>query len=208
MKNSPNISKGLAPFLPENCVEPVCHLLRENPCHLVVSRPRKTKLGDFKPGKPHRISVNGNLNPYAFLITLIHEYAHLTNWEKHAHRAKAHGVEWKTEFRHWLLPFVKAQVFPPDIEQALDNYLENPAASSCTDLSLQRALTRYDKRQKLLVEHIEEGAEFYYSNKGPYLRGPKIRKRYRCVHISSKKVYLFNPLTPVQHQVANKTQAL
>jgi SprT protein len=45
---------------------------------------RSSKLGDYRPpqrGLPHRISVNHNLNQHEFLITLIHEMAHLLCWE-------------------------------------------------------------------------------------------------------------------------------
>ena len=39
----------------------------------------------------HRISVNGNLNKYSFLITLIHELAHLLTFTQYKNRVDPHG---------------------------------------------------------------------------------------------------------------------
>ncbi|HAD34265.1 MAG TPA: hypothetical protein DCF44_07170 [Chitinophagaceae bacterium] len=44
------------------------------------------------------MSVNGNLNSYHFLITLLHEIAHMLVWEQFRNRVKPHGLEWKHVF--------------------------------------------------------------------------------------------------------------
>ncbi|MDZ7848645.1 MAG: hypothetical protein U5L96_18960 [Owenweeksia sp.] len=72
-------------------------LLRSEPVMLKIVSPRKTKFGDYRfPQKRdprHRISLNSNLNPFAFLITLIHEMAHLKAFKDYGHKIKAHGPE-------------------------------------------------------------------------------------------------------------------
>ena len=45
--------------------------------------------------------------------------------------------------------------------------------------------------------HINEGEEFKLSNGRLFIRGPKLRKRYRCIEKHTKKVYLFHPLADV-----------
>src|SRR5690606_28997724 len=93
-----------------------------------ISKPRATKLGDFRPainGKPHRISVNGNLNQYAFLITSMHEFAHLGCWLKHKNQVAPHGEEWKEIFKVILTPLISNDVFPEDIKNALLQYIKN-----------------------------------------------------------------------------------
>ena len=55
---------------------------------LKITRPRKSKLGDFRPPKPGKrssITMNEDLGPYQFLTTFVHELAHLIIWEKYGH---------------------------------------------------------------------------------------------------------------------------
>ena len=68
----------LEQFLPSGTGEAVLHYLHEYKVHLTIARERKSILGDYRHRthqQNHRISVNGNLNPYAFLVTLLHEIA-------------------------------------------------------------------------------------------------------------------------------------
>ena len=95
-----------------------------------ISRPRRTKLGDHRPpsrGEPmHRISVNDDLNPYAFLTTLLHEVAHADVWERHPRRwrrPKPHGCEWQEAFRELLAPVVAGGWLPQDVASALEAVL-------------------------------------------------------------------------------------
>src|SRR5438093_866711 len=95
----------LQDYLPPNTYEAVIHYLHYYKVHLTVARERKTVLGDYRHrtnGHAHRISVNGNLNKYAFLITLLHELAHLLTFEKWGHKVAAHGREWKYVFGQLL----------------------------------------------------------------------------------------------------------
>ena len=76
----------LSSYLPEGSFEDVAAYLTEFKVHLTVTRERRTVLGDYRErhsNKNHRISVNGNLNKYSFLITLLHELGHLLAYEKH-----------------------------------------------------------------------------------------------------------------------------
>ena len=63
--------------LPAGTATHVAELLGRLPVRLRIARPRRTKLGDHRPpGRGwtmHRISINDDLNPYAFLTTLLHE---------------------------------------------------------------------------------------------------------------------------------------
>ena len=95
----------LRSYLPDNCLDEVVNYLLLHKVHLTISRKRQSILGDYRhaiPGRTHRISVNGNLNKYAFLITLLHELAHLFTYEQFGRRAQAHGREWKSSQRSIL----------------------------------------------------------------------------------------------------------
>ena len=88
-------------YVPKDSLPILDKWFNQKPFELRIPKKRATKFGDFRAtlkNTPHRISVNSNLNQYAFLITLTHEFAHLLVWDNHQHKVKAHGLEWKTEF--------------------------------------------------------------------------------------------------------------
>jgi predicted SprT family Zn-dependent metalloprotease len=122
-------------------------------------------LGDYRPpyaGQGHRISINYDLNSYSFLVTTVHEFAHLLTWNEHKRKAKPHGSEWKANFKRMMRPFFEKEVFPMDIQRAIVQYLENPAAASCSDLRLSRALKAYDASPEhlCLLETLPIGSLF------------------------------------------------
>ena len=172
---------------------------------LTITRERKSVLGDYRNShgdKNHRISVNGNLNPYAFLITLLHELAHLFTYEKFGHKVLAHGQEWKNEFGKVLAQFLLKKIFPQDIQKTLYKTLENPAASSCADTALLRVLYKYDKKKDgvMLIEAVPLGALFTIKGDRIFKKEEKVRKRYKCLEVSTGKMYLFSPVYEVLMQ--------
>jgi SprT protein len=189
----------LQDFLPTNTYEPVLAYLQQYHVHLTVARERKSILGDYRHrthGKNHRISVNGNLNQYAFLITLLHELAHLLAFENFGGRIAPHGREWKNVFGKLLAQFIEHNIFPVDIKTSLVNSLHNPAASSCSDEDLLRVLKKYDQEKTPLVfiESIPEGSLFKTHDGKVFKKGEKIRKRYKCEEVKTRKLYLFSPI--------------
>src|ERR1035438_6157411 len=122
----------LSAYLPQGSFDDVIGYLNEYRVHLTVTRERKSVLGDYRnshSNQNHRISINGNLNPYSFLITLLHELGHLLAFEKYGNRIPPHGTHWKNEFGKILARFITQKIFPADIEAALLQSLKNPSAS-------------------------------------------------------------------------------
>lgn len=155
-----HFSHQLSRFLPSETSNYVATMLFDKVVHFTVSKKRNTKLGDYRPpfrGSPHRISVNGDLNKYSFLVTTLHELAHLITFEKYGHRVKPHGTQWKLEFRHVCAPVLSMGILPEDVTMALHNYLKNAKASSCTDDRLYRVLRRYDKMVGVTLEQLATG---------------------------------------------------
>ncbi|TAD92459.1 MAG: hypothetical protein EAY75_02545 [Bacteroidetes bacterium] len=194
---------GLRNFLPPNCFELVMPLIIQHKVHLTVARERQSKLGDYRNawgGKNHRISINGNLNPYAFLITLLHELAHLLAFEQHGNRIAPHGREWKNLYGQVLAAFLAKGVFPADIAAELESNLHNPGASTCSEEGLQRILTRYNKgaAELTMVELIEEGRHFMLQNGRVFKRGKKLRKRIACQELPQMRTFLFSPIFEVK----------
>jgi SprT protein len=193
----------LAHFLPAGAFDNIAASLHTHKVHLTITRERKTVLGDYRHAlrdRNHRISVNGNLNPFAFLITLIHELAHLVTFEQYGHRVAAHGKEWKQLYSVLLKQYLGRQIFPSDVEQALLNSLHNLPASSCADEPLMRVLRNHDHpdEKAILVEELAEGAVFSVDGGRVFRKGKKLRKRYQCKEIATGKLYLFSGLYAVE----------
>lgn len=190
-------------FLPPNTYEAVLQYLQFYKVHLTVAQERKSILGDYRHrthSTNHRISVNGNLNKFAFLITLLHELAHLLTFEKYGNEVASHGKEWKLIYGKLLEQFVKTKVFPHDIEHELLQSLDNPAASSCAEDGLIRVLRKYNdvKSNARLVEEIPLNAIFRCDDGRVFKKGEKIRKRFKCTEVKTGKVYLFSPVYEVE----------
>jgi len=163
---------------------------------LIISSPRKTKLGDFKVQHGRlSISVNNNLNPYSFLITLTHELAHAFVYAKYSNKVLPHGKQWKATFKAMLLNFL--YLFPEDINKVLSLYLLNPKASTSTDVSLSTVLREYDEQKGITITDILEGDNFSTSNGKEFQKGKKLRKRFSCKEKDTNTVYLFHPLAEV-----------
>ncbi|MDG1475574.1 MAG: SprT-like domain-containing protein [Vicingaceae bacterium] len=169
---------------------------------LKISKKRTTKFGDFRgslKNEQPRISVNSNLNEYAFLITLTHEFAHLLVWLKHQHKVKAHGIEWKTEFATLMNVLLTRNVFPEHLKQVLEIHMKNPAASSARDFSLINELKKHDVPSNLLtLMEIEENSTFILNEKRVFIKGKKRRTRFVCKEISTKKEYLIHGVAEVE----------
>lgn len=196
--------QALNDYLPPETFLAVAAYLQQYKVHLTIAKERKSILGDYRNAHQngnHRISVNGNLNTFSFLITLLHELAHLLTFEKFGNKVQSHGREWKNLFAQLLAQFIKNKVFPADIEKELLNTLHNPGASSCAEESLMRVLRRYDKKTESahkLVEEIEAHSLFKMRDGRIFKKGEKLRKRYRCEEVATKKIYLFSPVFEVE----------
>lgn len=191
----------LTQYLPQESVELVYRWITENNIHFKISKTRRTKLGDYRPPihhSNHRITINHDLNPYAFLITFVHEVAHLNIFERFGTRVSPHGNEWKSEYKHLMQPFLENGSFPDDVKQVLIQSLINSKASSTSDIKLTRVLQHYDKSSNHIhLETLESDTVFNTENGKQFKKGERIRTRYKCLNLNNNRYYLFHPLTPV-----------
>lgn len=190
------MQETLQNYIPEQAIEGVLQLLANENVIVKIKQERKTRHGDYKklPSGKHQITINSNLNQYRFLITLIHEIAHLKAYKNYGRFIKPHGVEWKRTFQHLMLPYIHPSIFTDDLLPLLANHFKNPKASSDTDIKLALALKQFDAPNgKTYIFEVPLGSRFKMYNGREFKKGGKRVKRYECVEIDTGKVYLFNP---------------
>ncbi|MBT4399932.1 MAG: hypothetical protein HOD37_10660 [Bacteroidetes bacterium] len=187
-----------------------------------ISRSRMTKLGDFRP--PHnsysaRISVNHDLHPMEFLITLAHEIAHYDVFAASGFRIrtrrssiKPHGVEWKEVFRGYIREVIifgnkyiqskdeerEDSVWNYKVLKALQMcYLERERIASTPCPELKKILENGENDKLLRVQDLDEGTVFTIRNGRSFIMGKKLRTRYRCKEVRTQKTYTLHPLAEV-----------
>jgi SprT protein len=61
---------------------------------------------------------------------------------------------------------------------------------------LSFALKKYDKIKKLNISDVKLG-DFFISSNRVFIKGHKLRKRFKCKEIKTNRIYLFNPLANI-----------
>ncbi|RYC68629.1 MULTISPECIES: sprT domain-containing protein [Spirosoma] len=191
------MSDLFAHHLPATAALPCRQLQQQYGFAFRVTKPRRTKLGDFRrwPDGRMQITVNANLNPYAFLITYVHEVAHAVVSQTHKRRVVPHGTAWQQAFQRLMQPFLHQAVFPADVLLPLQQYMSRPAATTYASPVLMAALRRYDQPapsgsapNTRLLRDVPEGSLFLFAKK-TYQRGTMRRTRVVCKELSSGRSY-------------------
>lgn len=201
------IAAILRRYLPEGADNYIVSLFSSYPVSFKIVKPRKTKYGDFRISANQerpQITINGDLNPFAFLVTTVHEFAHLKTWMEYKNKVKPHGEEWKRNFIELMHPVIKMGILPKDVEQALLNSFMNMKASSCTDIQLQRVLKKYDvfSSKEILLEKLPKYATFALDTT-VFKKGELRRTRFLCTEVNTGKQYLIYKLATVE-QIQNE----
>lgn len=191
----------LSRYLPSTCVTYIYELITRHPLDFKVTPPRRTKLGDFRHknqgGRP-QITINGNLNPYAFMVTTVHELAHFYAFKNYGPRIEPHGKEWKNTFNELMQPILQQHFLPDILQEALLNHQRRVTASSCTDKRLFKVLQQFNPEDELqFLEELTQGAHFSL-NQQVFQKGPKRRKHFLCTSIPDQKKYIVSGIARVK----------
>lgn len=166
-----------------------------------ITKARRSKLGDYThpyKGRPHKITVNHNLNKFFFLIILVHEIAHLTCYLKYPKNILPHGKEWKSEFKFHMNFFLDKNIFPDELNDYLKIYSSDPPAAGCTDVMLVKYLRKYDSNTDFIhLEDLSENQIFSLKNMQRFVKGKKLRKRFLCTEVGTGRKYLISPVAEV-----------
>ena len=202
MREKLKIEAALKKYLPEGYEAVIAQKIVQHPIRFKITKPRKSKLGDFRPGingAPHQITVNGNLNKYQFLITTLHEFAHLYTHINYGSNIKPHGKEWKKAFNELLEPLKSDDKLPGELRAVLQKNQCQIKASSCNDTALYRVLKKFDKKNEdeTLLEDLQNNQAFILG-KRVFVRGILKRTRYLCREVGTNRQYLINRLALVR----------
>ncbi len=198
--NSSAFLQALSRHLPEVSVGYCYKLWVDYPFRLKITEKRDSKYGDYRfvPPSSHTITLNNDLNKYAFLITYLHEVAHMLAGLKYGYRIKPHGDHWKSVFVDLLSPMMREEVFPADVLAALSNYLKNPKASSCSDIELIKCLSMYDEGNKFhFLSDVKTAETFRFNNK-IFIKEKVNRTRALCKEIKTNKRYYISQAALVE----------
>lgn len=191
----------LEKYIPQASVASAFELIKTHNVHLKIVNERVTRHGDYQKmaNGQHKITVNASLNKYRFLITLVHEIAHLEAFTRHGRLIKPHGMEWKSTFQLLMLPFLRPEIFPNQLLPLLARHFKNPKASSDTDAALALALKQFDpENDKNYIFEIPFGGHFRLYNGKIFKRGKQRVKRFECLEVATGRTYLFNPNAEVE----------
>lgn len=177
MRIEQDLYKALSPYIIEAALPMVLERLSGRAIRLDFSD-RSGRILGFYRGQLQRmfkraerrienretISLQISLNPYTLLLVFIHEWAHLLT---HAHypQAQPHGKEWKRLYRQEAQVFLRPDIFPADMLEALTAYFMKPGAY--WDDRLVAACAPYGKDRKAFERIYKRLAK-----KGTYLPAP------------------------------------
>jgi len=203
MQRQPLDKSKLTAYTTDAGAQLVVDLVSKFGFKLIIKRDRATKLGDYTHPTPlrpyHQITINGTLNKYAFLVTFIHEVAHLITWNNHKRKVTPHGKEWKQNYHNQLFPLITSEYFPEDIQFALRKHCNNIKSSSSYDIDLTKVLSTYNDNQEevVTINDINQGESFKYKGR-LFIKGNTLRTRIKCECITDRKSYVFHPLAPIE----------
>jgi hypothetical protein len=177
---------------PPKVAEYCFQLWHDYPFDFIVSKSRHSKLGDyrFSPQKGHQITVNRNLNSYAFLVTYLHEVAHLLTYLTYKNKVLPHGEEWKNSFRTIFEPILEEDLLPDELINVLKSYLVNPSATSTGHGPLVDVLKTYDASNSSITLHALPENQIFLLKNLELIKGKLRRTRYFCREANTGKLYL------------------
>ena len=195
-----SILEYLEKHLPSRKASRIIQYLAEARCELKITKPRKTKRGDFRQsGKNLSISVNHDTNSFRFLFTLVHEIAHLKTFLDNGNRVKPHGIEWKRNFQELFYELKMEEEFAKDeaLLLVVRSELKAPKACSGVNLEVEKAFTPYDEVSGIYLDELPVGEKFLFRGH-QYQKLETRRTRVMCLNLKNQRKYTINKAALVE----------
>jgi len=196
----PIMKNILEKYISKNALEYCISISNNYEFKLDLSFDRKSKFGHYKywpETNSHIISINRGLSPSLFLITFIHELAHLEVMLAYGRKVMPHGKEWKGTFRKLMAPLLSHSIFETNLLSALAIHLKNPKASLFADPRLWAILFPSNDEHAIYVNDIEDGKEFIFKQR-MFKKVKSRRTRALCYEAKSGNNYLIPLLAQIE----------
>ena len=173
-------------------------LMEDQSVAILLSKRRNSKWGDYRfgPSVQPRITVNRDLEAPLLLLTFLHEFAHHRTTQRHGRKVQPHGKEWKACFIELMLPVLNQAVFPDPLFSIIAEHMRSPRANISSDQALYAYVHRHQPTNQLTVADLSNGTHFTFRQHQYQVIG-RLRKRVKCLRIKDRRIYLFQPLTPI-----------
>ena len=179
----------------------VLRYLDELDCAFKLVPTRVSKLGDFRvKGQQKSISINKQANSYRFMLTLMHEMAHLKTYNEFGFKVKPHGAEWKNNYRQMMQLFHIQALFQDTeaLQQLFMEELRQPKACAGVKIDREKILNSFDEGNDLpLLEELAINSLFVFRGK-QYRKIQNRRTRVLCLRLDSQKQYTINKASKVR----------
>jgi hypothetical protein len=185
--------QAIRQYFPPETFSTVEACFREYRFNLRISKPRKNKLGSFKPSAPGNnpvITVNADLGKYMFFLVFIHEIAHLIVHNKYARNVASHGKEWKSTYKSLMIPLLDNNILPAELNFHLRKYFKKTAATFVRETALLQVINSLDgKQQAETLNNVPLNTVFALSNGKRFVKLETRRTRCRCLCLDNKRYY-------------------
>ena len=177
-------------------MEWVYNYLNHYRVHFHVTRERRTKYGDYRWPQQrhpfHEMSVNGDLNPYLFLMVFLHEAAHLETHLKYT-AVQPHGHEWQAEYARLLVE--RLSDFPDEVRPLVSRYASRIPLSRTLSHRIEDMLHRYDADAQdepaVRLDDLPAGSSFRLKKRPAilFVSVERRRTRWLCRDVATGRMY-------------------
>jgi hypothetical protein len=201
-----DIKQILSSYIPVKAIDSIADIIIGHAVMVKITRSRKRIHGTYRrptPQQAHRITINHDLNPYLFLITLLHEFAHMHAWQQK--QSLQHNNIWKKCFADLLMQYIDKDIFPSDVKSALINHIPKITSSDFLDIDLTRALLSYNKNCEeendlVFLSDLPVDSCFMHNHK-TFIKQKQLRKYFLCKELKTNRMYKYHPLAKVKQVV-------
>ncbi len=192
----------LESLLPDGSVPFVLPMIQNERLTLKLTNRKGQRLGAYQRDLTGNqvILLNTRQDPYSLLITLLHEIAHMQVRLAHRKKVQPHGPEWKQAFSRLLEQASGLTCLPDDIRALMMNMAKSPKSRQFSHVTAGQVLLRYssDPRHEILLCDLPEGSFFKTPDGKTYIKGERIRTRYKCRKEGTQSWWLIGGAVPVQ----------
>lgn len=195
-------------YVPSPAVDDIVRFISDYSIHLKITRERQSKFGDYRLPSPkhpdHCISVNGCLEPCAFLLVMLHELAHMLTFIDHGRRVKPHGAEWQGYYSRLIMQFVAKGCFPSEVSSLLRTYASTLPLSKKLEREIDRNLkiqpsALVNSDDYVTLDSLAAGSRFRIKGQDRVFESiERMRTRWKCRDVITGRLYTVSASAPVE----------